>query len=217
MLHLAIHPGEVLCNKPRATVTLVMQTFEQNHKVLNHPNHSLEICILLISLHTILFVARRTIPPKSMRQRCRGTGILKVQLLVMVFLSEEPVLQVANLNTIADVDVFLGSSGLLNGKSPSSHTHICHCSSISPSLKAQREPRRPSVQRFTSKQTNPGRERAPRRGDKTENMFGSRPSSNGSASSSTSSTASSSSSSSSGSSPMAFHDKQHYVCILCNK
>ena len=98
----------------------------------------------------------------------------------------------------------------------SSHTHICHCSSISPSLKAQREPRRPSVQRFTSKQTNPGRERA-RRGDKTENMFGSRPSSNGSASSSTSSTASSSSSSSSGSSPMAFHDKQHYVCILCNK
>lgn len=120
-------------------------------------------------------------------------------------------------DTIAIVDVFLGSSGLLNGKSPSSHTHICHCSSISPSLKAQREPRRPSVQRFTSKQTNPGRERAPRRGDKTENMFGSRPSSNGSASSSTSSTASSSSSSSSGSSPMAFHDKQHYVCILCNK
>ena len=38
MLHLAIHPGEVLCNKPRATVTLVMQTFEQNHKMLNHPN-----------------------------------------------------------------------------------------------------------------------------------------------------------------------------------
>ena len=77
-IYLAIHPGEVLCNKPRATVTLVMQTFEQNHKVLNHPNHSLEICILLISLHTILFVARRTIPPKSMRQRCRGTGISKV-------------------------------------------------------------------------------------------------------------------------------------------
>ena len=38
MLHLAIHPGEVLCKKPRATVTLVMQTFEQNHKMLNHPN-----------------------------------------------------------------------------------------------------------------------------------------------------------------------------------
>ena len=133
----------------------------------------------------------------------------------MVFLCEEPVCQ-AVVDTIAIVDVFLGSSGLLNGKSPSSHTHICHCSSISPSLKAQREPRRPSVQRFTSKQTNPGRERA-RRGHKTENMFGSRPSSNGSASSSTSSTASSSSSSSSGSSPMAFHDKQHYVCILCNK
>ena len=65
------------------------------------------------------------------------------------------------------VDVFLGSSGLFNGKSPSSHTHICHCSSISPSLKAQREPRRPSVQRFTSKQTNPGRERASRERDKT--------------------------------------------------
>ena len=38
MLHLAIHPGEVLCNKPRATVTLVMQTFEQNHKMLNPAN-----------------------------------------------------------------------------------------------------------------------------------------------------------------------------------
>ena len=50
----------------------------------------------------------------------------------------------------------------------------------------------------------------------TEIMFGNRPSSNGSASSSTS-TSSSSSSSSSGSNPMTFHEKQHYVCILCNK
>ena len=91
------------------------------------------------------------------------------------------------------------------------------------SLKARRGPRRRSVQRFTSKRTNPGQREnnfgslaRERTIDRSEIMFGSRPASNGSASSSTSGV-SSSSSSSSGSSPMTFHDKQHYVCILCNK
>ena len=137
----------------------------------------------------------------------------------MVFLGEEPVWHVADLDTIADVDAFLDLRDS-SWKIPIVAYAYLSLFIDLPQFKSTEgaaSPISPAFYLEANKSGSRTREQRKRQNSPREIMFGSRPSSNGSASSSTSSTASSSSSSSSGSSPMAFHDKQHYVCILCNK